>query len=87
MSKGGKTGGKWDATHSANLDEKVHKPQSWCDQIWLEFPHLRWIWILLSMHYNFLVSEVLQGTYLYECIKPIKFKIDDIAPTGGLWTF
>ena len=30
---------------------------------------------------NYLVSEGLQGT-IYECIKPIKFKIDDIDPKG-----
>ena len=29
---------------------------------------------------TFLVSEGLQG--IYECIKPIKFKIDDIDPMG-----
>ena len=52
-----------DGAHSANFDEKVHKPQSksygriGLANMQLIFTHILWIWILFSVHYNFLVSE------------------------------
>ena len=74
------------AAHSANFDEKVHKPQSWCDCDWWGFPHLVSIWIILSMHYYFLVSEGLQGTHM-NAINPFNSKLMTLTPRGGLWTF
>ena len=51
--------------HSANFDEKVHKPQSKYYKhanMQLIFAHILWMWILLPVHHNFLGSEGLQGT-------------------------
>ena len=57
------------AAHTANFDEKVHKPQSKPYSIiganmQLIFTHILWIWILLSVHHNFLGSKGLQGTHI-----------------------
>ena len=51
-----------DATHSANFNEKVHKHQSksYCRigaNMQLIFTYILWIWILLSLHHNFLEFE------------------------------
>ena len=46
------------ATHSANFNEKVHKPQSKSysrigANMQLIFIHILWIWIVLSLYYKF----------------------------------
>ena len=38
------------------------------------------------MHYNFLVSEGLQGTYM-NALNPLNSKLMTLTPRGGLWTF
>ena len=67
--------------HSATFDEKVYKPQSWCDcdrrgsdLIGVSTSHMNECIIILGV----------RGTPgdLYECIKPINFKIGDIEPKG-----
>jgi len=65
----------WFGAHSANFDEKVHKPQSKSygrigANMQLIFTHILWIWILLSVHHNFWGSEGLPRDP-YWCIKPI----------------
>ena len=77
----------WDGTHSANFDEKVHKPQSKSYSITganmqLIFTYILWIWILLSMHHNFLGSEGPQGTHI-DALNPFS----SLTLKGGLWTF
>ena len=81
----------WCATHSANFDEKVHKPKSKIygrvgANIQLIFTHILWIWILLSVNHNFWGSEGLQGTYI-DALNPFSSKLMTLAPRGGLWTF
>ena len=49
-----------DGTHSANFNEKVHKPQSKTYHridANATYAHILWIWILLSVHCDFLGSE------------------------------
>ena len=73
--------------HSAHFDEKIHKPQSWCDcDIDRVFSHLIRIWIILSMNYNFLVSEGLQETHM-NSLNPFNSNLMILSPRGGLWTF
>ena len=79
------------ATHSANFDEKVHKPQSKSygrigANMQLIFTHILWIWILLSVHHNFLESEGLQGTYI-DALNSFSSKLMTFTLRGGLWTF
>ena len=55
--------------HSANFEEKVHKLKSISygrigANMQLILTHILWIWILLSVHHNFLGSEGLQGTHI-----------------------
>ena len=52
----------------------------------LIFTHILWIWILLSMHHNFLGSEGLQGTHI-DALNPFSSKLMTLTPRGGLWTF
>ena len=87
---------QWDVankcdTHSANFDEKVHKPQSKSygrigANMQLIFTHILWIWILLSVHHNFLGSEGLQGTHI-DALNPFSSKLMTLTLRGGLWTF
>ena len=77
--------------HSANFDEKVHKPQSKSygrigANMQLIFTHILWIWILLSVHHNFLGSEGLQGTHI-DALNPFSSKLMTLILRGGLWTF
>ena len=81
----------WCATHSANFNEKVHKPQSKSygrigANMQLIFTHILWIWILLSVHHNFLGSEGLQGTHI-DALNPFSLKLMTLTLRGGLWTF
>ena len=50
------------------------------------FLHIMWIWILLSMHYHFLMSEGLQETHI-DALNPFRSKLITLTPRGGLWTF
>ena len=82
-----KTGG----AHSADFDKKVHKPQSKSygrigANMQLIFTHILWIWILLSVHHNFLGSEGLQGTHI-DALNPFSSKLMPLTLRGGLWTF
>ena len=45
-----------------------------------------WIWILLSLNYNFFDSEGLQGTHM-KALNPFNSKLMALTPRGGLWTF
>ena len=79
------------AAHSANFNEKVHKPQSKSygrigANMQLIFTHILWIWILLSVHHNFLGSEGLQGTHI-DALNPFSSKLMALTLRGGLWTF
>ena len=60
---------------------------------------LKWIWVImipimsfsnsldiLSMHYNFLVSEGFQGTHV-DALNPFVSKLMPLTPRVGLWTF
>ena len=79
------------AAHSANFDKNVHKPQSKsygriAANIQFIFTHILWIWILLSVHYNFLVSEGLSGSYI-DALNQSSSKLMTLILRGGLWTF
>ena len=78
-------------THSANIDEKVHKPQSKSyskigANTQFMFTHILWIWMLLSVHYNFGGSEGLQGTHI-DALNPFSSKFMTLTLRGGLWIF
>ena len=45
-----------------------------------------WIWILLSVHHDFLGSEGLQGTHI-DAPRPFSSKLMTLSQSGGLWTF
>ena len=73
--------------YSANFDKKVHKSQRKSYRrigvnMQLIFTHILWIWILLSVHHNFLGSEGWQGTHS-DALNPFSSK----SVRWGLWTF
>ena len=74
--------------HSANYNEKVHKPQSKSygrigANKQLIFKHILQILILLSVHCNFSGSEGLQGTHT-NALNPFILKLMTLTLRGGL---